>query len=66
LSNDEVAMLVFDDGFTLKESVDEISGRGIGLSAIKHEVDKLNGKISIHTEKFVGTRFDISIPIVNI
>lgn len=48
--NDEdqkIASEIFDSGFTTKESVDEISGRGVGMDAVKTLLEKMGGSIDI-------------------
>ena len=53
---------LFMSGFSSKEDVSDISGRGVGLDAVKDDVKKLGGKISVHTGKNKGTRFSIILP----
>ena len=48
---------IFLDGFSTKDNVDLVSGRGTGLSAVKSEWEKLGGAIQVHSEKDKGTRF---------
>ncbi len=48
---------IFFDGFSTKDNVDLVSGRGTGLSAVKNEWEKLGGTIQVFTEKDKGTRF---------
>lgn len=63
LEDEEILNLIFLDEITTAQNIDEISGRGIGLSVIKKEVDKLNGKIEINTLKELGTKFKFTIPL---
>ena len=46
-----------------KEKVDEVSGRGVGLEAVKNEVSKLNGSVRVFSKVEEGTTFVISLPI---
>jgi two-component system, chemotaxis family, sensor kinase CheA len=62
LSNDEILNIIFAEGFLTKDVVNELSGRGIGLSAVLKEVDKLNGRISVSTKEGEGTEFCIVLP----
>ncbi|MBG09120.1 MAG: hypothetical protein CME68_10205 [Halobacteriovoraceae bacterium] len=59
----ELFSLIFQQGITSKESESQHSGRGVGMAALKTEVDKLNGKILVSSEIGIGTSFKISIPI---
>ena len=54
--------IIFQEGFSTKDSPTDISGRGIGLSAVKNAVESLCGTIKIKTEKGLGTTFSIIIP----
>lgn len=56
---------IFLSGFSTKKNEDIISGRGIGLDIVKSEIEKLNGYISVSSDKNKGTLFKIAIPIKN-
>ncbi len=55
--------LLFLPSFSTRESVNQISGRGVGLDVVKTNVAKLGGMIDIETELGVGTRLTITLPI---
>lgn len=55
--------LIFLPGFSTKELVSSISGRGVGLDVVKTNIQKLSGSIDIHTEPGIGTQFTISLPL---
>jgi NO-binding membrane sensor protein with MHYT domain len=54
--------LVFREGLSSRVTVSEISGRGIGLAAVKAELDRLRGSVTVKTERGVGTRFRFRLP----
>ncbi len=54
--------LIFHEGFSTKDEVSEVSGRGVGISSIKEEVKKLGGKIYFNAAVGVGTRLRVVIP----
>ena len=54
--------LIFHDDFTTRETVSTFSGRGIGLAAVKKEVDKLGGMIRVENHPGKGTDFFFSLP----
>jgi two-component system chemotaxis sensor kinase CheA len=56
---------VFMAGFSSREEVGEFSGRGVGLDALKDEVEKLNGRISVISTPGQGTTFEIVVPTEN-
>jgi two-component system chemotaxis sensor kinase CheA len=55
--------LVFLPGFSTKDQVSSISGRGVGMDVVKTGIEKLNGRIEIESEVGVGTIFRISLPL---
>jgi two-component system chemotaxis sensor kinase CheA len=59
----EVLDLIFQPGFTTRETVTEISGRGVGMDVVKRNVSRLAGMIEIGTKVGVGTVFTITLPI---
>ncbi len=62
LTDDEVRMLIFASGFSTKEKVTEISGRGVGMDAVKSAVEKLGGKVRVHSKMGEYTRVKIDLP----
>lgn len=54
---------IFMQNLSTKESISDISGRGVGMSALKGELDKLGGSIEIQTQKDEGTTFIFSLPL---
>ncbi|MCD9022172.1 ATP-binding protein [Cohnella silvisoli] len=63
LSDKEVIPYIFRDELTTTESVSELSGRGVGLSAVKDEVDKLGGSVMVNSVSGHGTVFTFTIPL---
>ncbi len=55
LTDKEIFQYLFLDEFTTKDEVSEISGRGIGLSAVYHDLEKIQAEISIESKIGVGT-----------
>ncbi len=62
LSEEEVLQLIFKDDFSTAEVVTEISGRGMGLSAVWSELSKVKGQVSVSTKIGEGTRFEFLLP----
>jgi len=63
MSTSEILEMIFRPGFSTKDKVDDISGRGIGMNVVQDTVRKLTGNIRIHTEEGKGTRFIVSLPV---
>jgi len=61
-SENEILELIFLDGFTTKNIVSNLSGRGIGMSAVKAETEKIGGSIKIKTKPGYGSEFIIELP----
>jgi two-component system chemotaxis sensor kinase CheA len=62
LSQPEILNTIFVDSFSTKNEVSLLSGRGVGLSAVKNEVDSLNGTIEVLSTINEGTSFKITLP----
>ena len=58
-----VADLVFFDGLSAREEVSELSGRGIGMAAVRAEVLRLHGTIEVETQLLKGTSFLFRFPL---
>ncbi len=59
---EELLRLLLQGGISTMSSVDEISGRGVGLDIVGQAVKRLSGEISVKTDEGRGTTFEISIP----
>ena len=62
LSNKEVLMLICLPGFSTKKYASLISGRGIGLNAIKQRIETIGGYLEIDSEKGRGTKVTLLVP----
>jgi CheY-like chemotaxis protein len=63
LTDIEAINLIFRPGFSTAPAVGKISGRGVGMDVVSTHLAKINGRIEIKTEKGVGTRFVIRLPL---
>jgi two-component system chemotaxis sensor kinase CheA len=63
LTRREVMNLIFVPGFSTARQVTSLSGRGVGMDVVKNNIAALSGIIDLHTERGVGTRFEITLPI---
>jgi two-component system chemotaxis sensor kinase CheA len=62
LSDEEIYNFIFSEQFSTKDEITETSGRGVGMSAVKTELEKIGGTIKINTQKNLGTTFIFTIP----
>ncbi len=62
LNESEIYSLIFEENFSTKEDISDISGRGVGLNAVKVEIDKIGGYIEVTSSKNIGTTFTLNLP----
>ncbi|GAB2490452.1 chemotaxis protein CheA [Alkalibacterium psychrotolerans] len=63
MSDEEIQQLIFHPGFSTAQEVTGISGRGVGMDAVKEKISALNGKIETVSEVGKGTTFTITLPL---
>jgi two-component system, chemotaxis family, sensor kinase CheA len=63
LTESECFSLIFSPGFSMKQEISDISGRGVGMDVVKTSISKLNGVIDIQSEVGVGTTLSIKVPL---
>ncbi|WP_432662394.1 ATP-binding protein [Wukongibacter baidiensis] len=63
LDENKLLEAIFMDEFSTETEITEISGRGVGLAAVKNELEKIEGKFEVVTEKGIGTSFIFTLPI---
>jgi two-component system chemotaxis sensor kinase CheA len=63
LTDPEAFNLIFEPGFSTAKTITNISGRGVGLDVVKRQIEKLNGTVTVQSEKGKGTKFIIKLPL---
>lgn len=63
LDDKAVLNIIFEQGFSTTKTVNDISGRGVGMDVVKSKIESLNGTIDIETEKGKGTKVIINLPL---
>jgi two-component system, chemotaxis family, sensor kinase CheA len=63
LSRDEIMNLIFLPGVTTRQEVSDYSGRGVGMDVVKTNIAKLGGVIDLHSERNIGTKITVTLPI---
>ncbi|WP_252720597.1 ATP-binding protein, partial [Acinetobacter baumannii] len=63
LSSEECLHLVFLPGFSTKQQVTDISGRGVGMDVVKRNIGAMGGRIDIDSAPGMGTRIGIRLPL---
>ena len=65
ISDEDIIYKIFDPSFSTAEQVTSVSGRGVGMSAIKDVLDRSGGKIILKSKVDEGTRFEFHLPMKN-
>ncbi len=60
---EEIVKIVFLPGFSTAKTVTDISGRGVGMDAVKAKIDELNGSLDVESKVGIGTRVIIKLPL---
>lgn len=63
LSESELLEFLFLPGFSLKDQVSEISGRGVGLDAVRDMLKQVRGQVRVTTQPQAGMRFQLQLPL---
>ncbi|MFM8454275.1 MAG: response regulator [Gammaproteobacteria bacterium] len=63
LSEQEILQFIFLPGFSTKQELTAISGRGIGMDVVAAQISSIGGEINIKTRLKKGTSFVLKIPL---
>jgi two-component system chemotaxis sensor kinase CheA len=63
LPDEKVFDFIFLPGFSTKDQVSELSGRGVGMDVVKNTIESLNGSVSIESNPGKGTKVTIRLPL---
>lgn len=63
MTDAQVFSLILSPGFSTASQITDISGRGVGMDVVKAGIEKFRGHLNIESEKGVGSRFIISLPL---
>lgn len=63
LSEEELLTFLFLPGFSLRDTVTEVSGRGVGLDAVQHMVRQLRGAVVLEQKAGEGSHFHLEVPL---
>jgi two-component system chemotaxis sensor kinase CheA len=63
LDEKQCLQLIFLPGFSTKDQISSVSGRGVGMDVVRTNIQKLNGRIDINSVPGEGTRISISLPL---
>jgi len=63
LTEAETFNLIFHPGFSTAEKITDVSGRGVGMDVVRKHVQKLRGRIEVHSTLGQGTTFLMKLPL---
>ncbi len=63
LNEQDLHQLIFEPGFSTAEVVSSVSGRGVGMDAVKTTIDALGGSINVLSRAGQGTRITLRLPV---
>lgn len=63
LTPDECLQLIFMPGFSIKEQVSDLSGRGVGMDVVKQRIQALNGTAVIESQAGQGSVIHLRVPL---
>jgi len=63
LSDDEIAELIFQPGFSTADQATDLSGRGVGMDVVRRNVRDLGGSVGVRSATGKGSTFTITLPL---
>jgi len=63
LEKEEILNLLFISGFSTREVVSDLSGRGVGMDVVRRKITGIRGDVTIDSEKGKGTIISIRLPL---
>ncbi len=63
LSNEEALQFIFAPGFSTRDEVSELSGRGVGMDVVKTNIEAVGGSVNMSSIINQGTTFNLKIPL---
>lgn len=63
VSDRDAIDFIFLPGFSTNETVNEVSGRGVGMDVVRNNISEISGTVDVETRKGEGSRFILTLPI---
>ncbi|MDR2662504.1 MAG: response regulator, partial [Treponema sp.] len=63
LNEEELINYIFQSGFSTAEKLSSVSGRGVGMDAVRNNIERMKGSITVESAPGAGTVFAISVPL---
>lgn len=62
LAEESLLNLVMQPGFSTRDEVSEVSGRGVGMDVVQAAIEKLRGSVKLHSQAGLGTKIVLDLP----
>ena len=62
-SEERIHTMIFEPGFSTADSVNDVSGRGVGMDAARDAIEALNGTLQVHSAPGEGTSVCVTLPL---
>ncbi|MCC5869770.1 MAG: chemotaxis protein CheA [Gammaproteobacteria bacterium] len=63
MPEEDVLQLIFMAGFSTRDAVSEVSGRGVGMDVVRSQIARINGQVHLQSESGGGSRVVIRLPL---
>jgi two-component system chemotaxis sensor kinase CheA len=63
LSEQEAQQLIFLPGFSTADTISDLSGRGVGMDVVRSAVERINGTVTLESERGKGTTLRLALPL---
>ncbi len=63
LTDTEIRDLIFTPGFSTSETINDVSGRGVGMDVVRSNIASLGGSVDLSSLEGQGTRFTVRLPL---
>jgi chemotaxis protein histidine kinase CheA len=63
LGEEDLINYIFQSGFSTAEKLSSVSGRGVGMDAVRNNIERMKGSITVQSKLGEGTVFTISVPL---
>jgi len=63
MTDEEALDLIFIPGFTTRDKISDLSGRGVGMDVVKTNISRMGGVVDLSSAAGIGTKFTITLPV---
>ncbi|WP_299815489.1 chemotaxis protein CheA [uncultured Jannaschia sp.] len=63
MSEEQLFGLIFEPGFSTAKTLSSVSGRGVGMDAVRRVIEDLRGSVDVRSQRGVGTEVTLCLPL---